>query len=117
MGVRACFRRLYGPDLVGLPKRDAAYYRAIFADSGVDPATALVVDDSATALRWAAEANAVTVLVEPPAGDPPPQSTRPSAPGTHSHHPPPHRQPLRACLKRGEALRIGGWHAHDTPPT
>jgi len=68
MGLRVHFRRLYGPDLVGMPKRDAAYYRAIFADAGVDPATALVVDDSPLALGWAAEAHAVTVLVEHPAG-------------------------------------------------
>lgn len=65
MGVRACFGRLYGPDLINTPKEGALYYRRIFADAGVAPGDALVIDDSPMALRWAAEAGARTVRVGP----------------------------------------------------
>jgi HAD superfamily hydrolase (TIGR01509 family) len=63
MGVRDCFGRLYGPDLVRTLKEGPAYYARIFADAGVDPARALVVDDTPQPLRWAAEAGARTLLV------------------------------------------------------
>jgi HAD superfamily hydrolase (TIGR01509 family) len=56
MGVREHFDRLYGPDLVGTWKVDAHFYRAIVADSGADPRTALVVDDSAAMAAAAREA-------------------------------------------------------------
>ena len=55
MGVRDLFGRLYGPDLVDRWKNGPAYYAAIAADSGVDPAEAVVVDDSPDALGWAAD--------------------------------------------------------------
>jgi HAD superfamily hydrolase (TIGR01509 family) len=54
MGVRDLFGRLYGPELVDRWKNGPAYYAAIAADSGIDPAEAVVVDDSAEALGWAA---------------------------------------------------------------
>jgi HAD superfamily hydrolase (TIGR01509 family) len=63
MDVRHCFQRLYGPDLVNTLKEGAEYYARIFADAGVAPDGALVVDDSPIALRWAAQAGARTVLV------------------------------------------------------
>ena len=66
MGVRECFGRLYGPDLVNTLKyapEGTAYYTRIFADAGVAPVDALVVDDSPAALRWAADAGARTALV------------------------------------------------------
>ena len=63
MGVRAHFRRLYGPDLVGTPKNRTLYYERIFADAGVDPATVVVVDDSPPAIGWAVAAGAGAVLV------------------------------------------------------
>jgi HAD superfamily hydrolase (TIGR01509 family) len=63
MGVRACFGRLYGPDLVNTPKEGPRYYRRIFADAEVEPGDALVIDDNPRALRWAAEAGARTVRV------------------------------------------------------
>ena len=53
MGVRDCFDRLYGTDLVDRFKCGPAYYAAIVADSGVDPHEAVVVDDSPEALGWA----------------------------------------------------------------
>jgi HAD superfamily hydrolase (TIGR01509 family) len=76
MGIRACFSgRLYGPDLVQAHKAGPEYYRRIFADAGVEPSEALVVDDAPRALAWAAQAGARTVHVrrggapEAPAAD------------------------------------------------
>ncbi len=64
MGVRQFFaERLYGPDLVQTLKGGPHFYRRIFEDADVDPAAALVVDDSPQAVRWAAEAGARAVLV------------------------------------------------------
>ena len=62
MGVRDCFGRLYGPDLVGTFKEGPAYYARILADAGVAPARALVVDDTPMVLGWAAQAGARTLL-------------------------------------------------------
>ena len=64
MGVRHCFQRLYGPDLVNTLKEGIEYYARIFADAGVAPDEALVVEDNPLALRWAAQAGARTVLVD-----------------------------------------------------
>lgn len=55
IGARDLFDRVYGSDLVNTWKFGPEYYRAILADSGVDPARAAVVDDSPKALSWAAE--------------------------------------------------------------
>lgn len=64
MGVRHLFAaRLYGPDLVHVPKLGPGYYERIFADANVPPDQAIVVDDSPHVLAWAAEAGARTVLV------------------------------------------------------
>ncbi|MBE3561838.1 MAG: HAD-IA family hydrolase, partial [Ktedonobacteraceae bacterium] len=63
MGVRHCFDRLYGPDLIDTFKDGPAYYERIFADTGVNAAAALVVDDSPRMLNWAAQLGAQTVLV------------------------------------------------------
>ena len=63
MGVRDCFQRLYGADLIDTFKTGSAFYERIFADTGVDPAGALVVDDLPHALAWARQAGARTVLV------------------------------------------------------
>src|SRR2546421_11513451 len=63
MGVRHCFGRLYGADLINTFKAGPEYYARIFADVGVRPEEALVVDDSADALDWAAQLRARTVLI------------------------------------------------------
>jgi FMN phosphatase YigB (HAD superfamily) len=63
MGVRECFGRLYGPDLLDCFKTGPDYYARLLADAGVAPANALVVDDSPQALAWAAATGARTVLV------------------------------------------------------
>src|SRR6266566_2509869 len=63
MGVRHCFRHLYGADLINTFKEGPEYYARLFADAGVQPEGALVVDDSADATRWAARLGARTVLI------------------------------------------------------
>ena len=63
MGVLGHFGHLFGPDLVGYWKEGSAYYARIFASAGVDPAAALVADDSPDAVRWALQAGAQAVLV------------------------------------------------------
>ena len=65
LGVRRCFGRLYGADLINTFKEGPEYYARIFADAGVQPVEALVVDDSADATRWAAQLGARTVLIGP----------------------------------------------------
>ncbi len=62
LGIRDCFAgRLYGPALVRAHKASPVYYERILADSGVSPASALVVDDNAQAIAWAAQAGMQTV--------------------------------------------------------
>ncbi len=63
MGMRHCFGHLYGADLINTFKEGPEYYARLFADVGVQPVEALVVDDSAEALEWAAGLGARTVLV------------------------------------------------------
>ncbi len=63
MEVRDCFGRLYGPDLIDTLKEGPEYYERIFADLGIAPADALVVDDSPRAIGWAAQVGARAVLV------------------------------------------------------
>jgi len=63
MGVRDCFGRLYGPDLIETLKEGPEYYERIFADLGIAATEALVVDDSADALGWASQLRAATILV------------------------------------------------------
>jgi HAD superfamily hydrolase (TIGR01509 family) len=63
MGVRRSFGRLYGADLINTFKGGPEYYARLFADAGIQPAEALVIDDSADALDWAARLGARTVLV------------------------------------------------------
>ena len=63
MGVRRCFGRLYGADLINTFKEGPEYYAHLFADAGVQPEEALVVDDSADAARWASQLGAGIALV------------------------------------------------------
>src|SRR6185437_11322065 len=72
MGVRDCFGSLYGPDLVRTVKAGPRLYERIFAHADVEPACALVVDDSEEVLDWAASVGARTVL----RGPEPPRSPR-----------------------------------------
>ena len=63
MDVRTCFGRLYGPDVVGAFKDGPRFYERILDDAGVAATDAVVVDDNAIVLGWAAQVGARTVLV------------------------------------------------------
>jgi HAD superfamily hydrolase (TIGR01509 family) len=63
MGVRTCFERLYGPDLLDTLKAKPEYYERLFVDAQISPGDALIVDDSPRVLAWAKELGAMTVLV------------------------------------------------------
>jgi beta-phosphoglucomutase-like phosphatase (HAD superfamily) len=63
MGIGQVFQNLYGPDLVNWPKSGPEFYRRIFADAGVDSASALVVESSTRGIEWACEAGAQAVHV------------------------------------------------------
>ena len=54
IGIRDCFgERLYGPDTLGVLKSGPWFYERLFEDTGIDPADALVIDDSPKAVGWA----------------------------------------------------------------
>lgn len=63
MGVRDCFTRLYGGDLINTLKAGPDFYEKLLADSGVLPADAIVVDDNVKVLKWAAQVGMRVVLV------------------------------------------------------
>jgi HAD superfamily hydrolase (TIGR01509 family) len=63
MGIRDCFKTLYGSDLVNCGKYSIVFYKRIFKHSGVNPIEALVVDDKTDYLTWAANLGAKTCLV------------------------------------------------------
>ena len=64
MGLRDAFKQLYGPDITDRVKYGPAFYQAIFAHAGVDPARALVVESDEECCAWAAEAGANAVWVD-----------------------------------------------------
>lgn len=63
MGVRACFGRLYGSDLLNTLKETPVYYERLFADAQIVPADALIVDDTPRVLAWVRDLGAATVLI------------------------------------------------------
>ncbi len=63
MGLRRHFGQLFGPDLINATKDGPVYYGRILAVVAVEPASAVVVDDTPIALRQAAEVGVRTVLV------------------------------------------------------
>jgi phosphoglycolate phosphatase-like HAD superfamily hydrolase len=66
MGVRHCFGRLYGPDLINTfkeGKQGRQYYERMLDDAGIGPEDALVVDDNVGPISWAKQAGVRTVLV------------------------------------------------------
>lgn len=63
LSVRDCFGRLYGPDMVGVFKNSAEFYRRILADAGVSPSDALILDDTPKVISWIEEAGAQAILV------------------------------------------------------
>ena len=70
IGVRDIFDRVYGSDLLDVWKSSSAYYRAILRETGVDPSSAIVIDDSERAIGWAAECGLAGVLVRRAPGEP-----------------------------------------------
>ncbi len=66
VGVRSCFGRCYGADLINTFKQGPVYFERLFADLNLRPTEALVVDDGSDVLSWATQVGASTVLVSPP---------------------------------------------------
>lgn len=64
MGVWELIGRPYGVDLIGTSKTGRRYYDRISEDSGVEPATAVVVDSHAEPLEWADAAGFRTVHLD-----------------------------------------------------
>jgi HAD superfamily hydrolase (TIGR01509 family) len=69
MGLRECFGRLYGPDLIGAFKTGPEYYTRILAAENLTPGEALFLDDSPKVLSWAAAVGARALLVGPAVAD------------------------------------------------
>jgi HAD superfamily hydrolase (TIGR01509 family) len=63
LGVRDLFVETYGADLIGVPKTRPEFYIALAAHARIDPHEAVVVDDDAWRLDWAAQLGMDTVLV------------------------------------------------------
>jgi HAD superfamily hydrolase (TIGR01509 family) len=63
MGIRDCFGRLFGPDLINAFKIGPDYYNRILADLNLRPGETLFLDDSPEALGWAAQLGAGALLV------------------------------------------------------
>lgn len=54
----------FGPDLINCPKESARYFERIFASLQITPASAIVIDDLASAVLWAEEAGARAVQAQ-----------------------------------------------------
>jgi phosphoglycolate phosphatase-like HAD superfamily hydrolase len=64
MGILEAFSELCGPDLVDHVKYGPVYYERIFADAGVEPGQALVIESDLECCHWAREAGARAVCVD-----------------------------------------------------
>ncbi len=65
MGIGEAFSGLYGPDLVDHVKYGPAFYKKVFAQAGVAPGSALVIESDPECCRWASEAGAKAVWIDP----------------------------------------------------
>ena len=54
-------QRLYGPDLIDCAKEGPEYYDCLFADIGMRPQDALIVDDQPTVIAWALQCGATVI--------------------------------------------------------
>ncbi|PWI47828.1 hypothetical protein CEE45_09965 [Candidatus Heimdallarchaeota archaeon B3_Heim] len=63
MGVIECFTKLYGPDLINTLKGSNVYYENILNDLKILPADTLIVEDSATQIKFAKELGINTIHV------------------------------------------------------
>ncbi|MHA2306905.1 MAG: HAD family hydrolase [Candidatus Hodarchaeales archaeon] len=61
MGILDCFTKLYGPDLVGMMKGGAEYYRRIFSHAQVPPSSVIVIDDNPKLLQLVEQQGAYTI--------------------------------------------------------
>ena len=58
MGIRYCFKKLYGPDLVNILKVDEKFYNAIMRDLIILPNQAIIIDDKPYFLNQAKKTGA-----------------------------------------------------------
>ena len=65
MGIAETFSGLYGPDLVDHVKYGPDFYRKVFTHAGVAPSRALVIESDSECCRWAREAGANAVWIDP----------------------------------------------------
>lgn len=65
MGIAEAFSGLCGPDLVDHVKYGPAFYERVFARAGVAPGSALVIESDPECCRWASEAGAHAVWIDP----------------------------------------------------
>lgn len=65
MGIADALSGLYGPDLADQVKYGPAFYERIFAHAGIDPGSALVIESDPECCRWASQAGAHAVWINP----------------------------------------------------
>ena len=65
MGIAEAFSGLYGPDLVDHVKYGPTFYQKVFSHAGVAPSRALVIESDLECCRWASEAGANAVWIDP----------------------------------------------------
>ncbi len=65
-----CFTRLYGTDIINTLKSGPLFYTRLFHHASIDPANALILDDSPFAVAWAIEAGARAILISSTNHDP-----------------------------------------------
>lgn len=59
-----CFDRLYGPDLIDCAKEGPLYYERIFADLGIAPKQAVIIDDHPLMLQSALDLGARAIQMD-----------------------------------------------------
>jgi len=65
MGIAEAFLGLYGPDVVDHVKYGLEFYEKVFAHACVEPSRALVIESDPECCRWASEAGANAVWIDP----------------------------------------------------
>jgi len=61
--IQNYFEDIFGPDLIGEPKRSSEFYRRIFDSVGISPSSAVVIESDKDACAWASEAGAIVFLM------------------------------------------------------
>lgn len=65
MGIAESFSGFYGPDLIDHVKFGSDFYRRVFANAAVAPDNAVVIESDSACCRWASEAGAHAVWIDP----------------------------------------------------